>query len=81
MVGEADNRRMTTAPALTLMLFDLDDTLAPGAGPDRCGRTAASTGLPCMAWPRRGAEACAFHITAEELAVVEQLRERPRAVA
>lgn len=72
----------TPAPALILMLFDVDDTLAPGAGGrDRCGRTAASTGLPCMAWPRRGAEACAFHITAEELAILEQLRDQPSVAA
>jgi hypothetical protein len=64
------------------MLFDVDDTLAPGAGArDRCGRTAASTGLPCMAWPRRGAEACAFHITAEELAILEQLHGQPSVAA
>jgi hypothetical protein len=73
----------TAAPApLTLMLFDLDGRLAPGAaGKDRCGRLADSTGLPCMSWPRRGAEACSHHITSDELAVVEALRSRPRAVA
>lgn len=71
----------TAAPALTLMLFDLDDTLAPGAGGERCGRPAKSTGGPCMAWPAHGAPACAFHITADELAIVEQKRARPRAAA
>lgn len=69
-----DTVRMT---ATVLTLFDVDNTLAPGAGGrERCGRTAESTGLPCMAWPRRGAEACSHHITSEELAVVEQLRGR-----
>jgi hypothetical protein len=68
--------------ATVLTLFDVDDTLAPGAGGrERCGRTAASTGMPCMAWPRRGADACAFHITADELAAWEQLRARPSAAA
>jgi hypothetical protein len=62
------------------MLFDLDDPLAPGCR-DRCGRPAKSTGAPCMAWPAHDAPACAHHITAEELAVVEQLRARPRAAA
>lgn len=82
MVGGAENERMTTAaPALTLMLFDLDDPLAPGAGRDRCGREATSTGMPCMSWPRRGAEACSHHITAAELAVLEQLLGRPVAAA
>jgi hypothetical protein len=65
-----------------LVLFDVDDTLAPDVGGrERCGRIAASTGLPCMAWPRRGAEACAFHITADELAAWEHLRERATAAA
>lgn len=71
----------TAAPTpLTLMLFDVDDPLAPGSG-DRCGRHATTTGGPCQAYPRRGAAACAFHITAEELAILEQLRERPRVAA
>lgn len=65
-----------------LTLFELDDPLAPGAGDrERCGRPAASTGLPCMAWPRRGAQACAFHITADELALLEQLRDASNAAA
>lgn len=67
--------------AAVLTLFDLDDPLAPGAGRERCGRPAKSTGGPCMAWPARNAPACAFHITAEELAVVEQQRSRPSAAA
>lgn len=71
-----------TAAVLTLPLFEFDDTLALGAGGrERCGRTAKSTGGPCMAWPAKGAPACAFHITADELAVVEQLRARPIAAA
>ena len=70
-----------TATVLTLPL-EFNDPLAPGVGTgERCGRTAASTGLPCMAWPRRGADACAFHITADELAAWEQLRARPAAAA
>lgn len=83
MLGEADNGWMTTAAPtpLTLMLFDVDDTLAPGAGRDRCGREATSTGLPCMSWPRRGAPACSHHITAAELAVLELQRARPVAAA
>lgn len=78
-----DNGRMTNAaPALTLMLFDVDDTLAPGTGGrKRCCRPAASTGMPCMAWPRRDAPACSHHITAAELAVVEQQRPRPNVAA
>ena len=71
-----------TATVLTLPLFELDDTLAPGAsGRERCGRTAESTGMPCMAWPRRGADACSHHITSEELAVVEALHGRRAAAA
>lgn len=81
MADPRDTVRMT-ATVLTLPLFELDDTLAPGAGArERCGRTAASTGMPCMAWPRRGADACAFHITAEELAAWEQLHAQPHAAA
>lgn len=67
--------------ATVLTLFDVDDTLAPGAGRKRCYRPAASTGMPCMAWPRRDAPACSHHITAAELAVVEQQRPGQSAAA
>lgn len=67
--------------ATVLTLFDVDDPLAHGAGRERCGRPAKSTGLPCLGWPARDAPACPHHITAEELAVVEQKRSRPSAAA
>jgi len=70
-----------TGSVLTLF-DDLGDALPPATGTsERCGRTAASTGLPCMAWPRRGADACAFHITADELAAWEQIRALSNAAA
>lgn len=75
-----DTSRMT-ATVLTLPL-EFDDAPAPSVGgKDRCGRAATSTGMPCMSWPRRGAEACSHHITSEELAVLEQLLGRPIAAA
>lgn len=70
-----------TTDAFVLTLFPIDDTLASGAGGrERCGRP-RKDGQPCLGWPRRDAPACAHHIKAVELAVVEQLHGRPSAAA
>lgn len=67
--------------ATVLTLFDVDDTLAPGAGArDRCGRE-RKDGQPCRAWPMALGPACAHHILSDELAEVERLRVQPRAAA